>query len=1134
MARVSVSGLHSAGCGRPAIRAAMPLFVVALLFFGTWASALGTVAYHHSASANTGATPANALTIPSFSVPDTSVCAYPALVVAVSIIDDAGNAPALSGVTWNPGSPQGFTFVAGASTNSSTGTLNDNARKRVEMWVLTGITTGTGDITLSFPSGIFEQMVAGAVLACNVDQTSPVAFQTSGNNSGSQGVSAAVGLNTASGALLVDVLAVDGDITPSPAGPSDVAWNVSTGSTLSNIVGASSYENTTGASVFASWSLNTPTYWAEGALVLTPHQTNEVGLEKVDASAFPNGVAVRWHAGVEANNLGYRVYRENGGQRVQVTPDLVMGSGFRFGPDSLAAGYSYGWWDPAGTAGSRYWLEDIALDGTSSMHGPYATQTGVGEAPVGRRAPLLGQTMAARAAAMSSVTPASMAALLLNLAPASMAASVSGLGSQHLVRTHLRPVPTTPTQAQIQQQWTLAGAGAAKILVRQEGWYRVSESDLAAAGFDLSGRDSRFLRLFADGKEQAIRVNGADDGSFDPGDSIEFYGVPQDTPSSGSRVYWLVSDTQRGARIGVVDASSTSTGNPLTYPFTVQLKPRLVYVPGVLNGDKENFFGPAVSATPVPETMTVSHLDANASAPAALEVALQGFTAAAYQVRVDVNGTTVGAVSFTAAGWQNAVLSVPLGSLREGGNTISLVTEGNSNAIALVDYINLTYPRVSTADGNALAVSVKASSAGSPFRIDGFTNANIRVFDVSADGSPAELAGDVSPVGAGYAVTLDVPSRLTAAGATSILAFTDDQALHPAAITVNEPSSWHLGTHAADEVMIAAGDFIPSLGPLQSLRESQGLKVAVVNVEDIYDEFNFGNKSPQAIRDFLARATKAWATPPRFVLLVGEGTYDPRDYLGLGQDYVPTKLVDSASLETASDDWFADFNNTGVPMMALGRLPVISLAQASSVVAKIVGYETSGATFQNALFVADAAIGTNFAAQNKAILALVPPSINVAQVNVDDLGQTQARTAILTAINAGTDLVEYSGHGTIDYWRGNLLTDDDAPTLTNANRLSVFTIMNCLNGVFQEPLLEGLGEALLKAPNGGAVAVWASSGTTLSSGQQGLVKSFISTVTSPGNTRTLGEAAMAATAATSDLDVRRTWIFLGDPATRLR
>ena len=41
---------------------------------------------------------------------------------------------------------------------------------------------------------------------------------------------------------------------------------------------------------------------------------------------------------------------------------------------------------------------------------------------------------------------------------------------------------------------------------------------------------------------------------------------------------------------------------------------------------------------------------------------------------------------------------------------------------------------------------------------------------------------------------------------------------------------------------------------------------------------------------------------------------DPRNYLGLGDfDLLPTKLVDTALLETASDDWFGDFNGDAVP-----------------------------------------------------------------------------------------------------------------------------------------------------------------------------------------------------------------------------
>jgi len=38
---------------------------------------------------------------------------------------------------------------------------------------------------------------------------------------------------------------------------------------------------------------------------------------------------------------------------------------------------------------------------------------------------------------------------------------------------------------------------------------------------------------------------------------------------------------------------------------------------------------------------------------------------------------------------------------------------------------------------------------------------------------------------------------------------------------------------------------------------------------------------------------------------------DPRNYLGFGHlDLVPTKIVPTSTLMTASDDWFSDFNDS--------------------------------------------------------------------------------------------------------------------------------------------------------------------------------------------------------------------------------
>ena len=175
----------------------------------------------------------------------------------------------------------------------------------------------------------------------------------------------------------------------------------------------------------------------------------------------------------------------------------------------------------------------------------------------------------------------------------------------------------------------------------------------------------------------------------------------------------------------------------------------------------------------------------------------------------------------------------------------------------------------------------------------------------------------------------------------------------PAALEANHPTGWHGRQNGADLVIISPEIFRESLAPLKALRESQGISVALVDIEDIYDEFSYGMKTPQAVKDFLHRARSAWQRPPRFVLLVGDASFDPRDYQGYGSfDFVPTKLVETAYLETASDDWLVDFDDDGLPDLAIGRLPVRTVEEARIVVSKIVGYE-SQSILAEALLVAD-------------------------------------------------------------------------------------------------------------------------------------------------------------------------------------
>jgi hypothetical protein len=121
---------------------------------------------------------------------------------------------------------------------------------------------------------------------------------------------------------------------------------------------------------------NTKTRFACTAISFVPEGTTSVGLEAFTATAFSAGVALNWRAGQEAANLGYRLFREDAGQRVLITPELIAGSALSYPGSPLQAGYTYGWWDPEGTATSKYLLEDIELGGRETLHGPFSAEFG--------------------------------------------------------------------------------------------------------------------------------------------------------------------------------------------------------------------------------------------------------------------------------------------------------------------------------------------------------------------------------------------------------------------------------------------------------------------------------------------------------------------------------------------------------------------------------------------------------------------------------------------------------------------------------------------------------------------------------------------------------------------------------------
>jgi uncharacterized repeat protein (TIGR01451 family) len=833
---------------------------------------------------------------------------------------------------------------------------------------------------------------------------------------------------------------------------------------------------------------------------------NAVRLNSFTAVQNGGGVLLSWKSGGELHNLGYNVYRDLGGAKVQVNPSLIAGSALSMREVmEQHAAKTYGWLDRSPANGGMYWLEDVDLNGTRTMHGPVTVESG----------PAAPQPFARVASAIT----------MRDLAQAN-----SALGRATTAESHIRETTSTPRSSESTRNtgFQLAAHPAVKIFVDHEGWYHVTQPQLVAAGLPANV-EARSLHLFAEGVEQPIRITGAASG-FGSQSAIEFYGTAIDTPYSGQRVYWLMSSGQPGLRVASPPAAGSPGPQAQSFLQTLELKPRTTYFAVLLTGNSDNFFGPLVSPVAAVQTLNISNLAAGGGS---IQLVLQGVTLGQqHDVTVAVNDATLGDVTFTGQQQGKAQFPIPAGVLVNGPNSITLTAQQGDNDLSLVDHIDLSFPHTFTAESDTLKFT---APAGDGVTINGFVQPPTRLVDITNPAQQFQVAYQVTLQNGGYALQTTVP--WTSPGRHTLLALSDALLAAPVTLAPHQPSTLHQVQAGADTVIVTAPQFTSQVQPLATLHRGEGRSVALVSVDQVYDEFNFGERTPFAIRDFLQTATTAWKNKPHYLLLGGDASVDPRDYFGLGSfDFVPTKIVPTSELMTASDDWFSDFSNSGFAQIATGRLPARSTADAHTMVSKILSYANgqTGSWTNQSMLVADTDDpSTSFSQAALAVQKFLPQTMNVNDVFVGTLGIGTAHQNILAGINSGQLLVNYNGHGSVQIWGSNLFDDTNAAALTNGNRLPVFVMMNCLNGFFHDVFTQSLAEALLLSPNGGAVAVWASSGLTAPGPQFQMDQTLVKTLFAQPSI-TVGDAVLFAKSGIADPDVRKTFILFGDPLMRLK
>jgi hypothetical protein len=335
-------------------------------------------------------------------------------------------------------------------------------------------------------------------------------------------------------------------------------------------------------------------------------------------------------------------------------------------------------------------------------------------------------------------------------------------------------------------------------------------------------------------------------------------------------------------------------------------------------------------------------------------------------------------------------------------------------------------------------------------------------------------------------------------------------------------------------VIISYGGFINEANQWANMRRNDPMSVEVVNVEDVFDEFGYGLTTAQSIKDFLNYAGSNWQLPPRYVLLIGDASYDPRNYTASGfNNLVPAKLVDTSFMETGSDDALADFDNDGLAEMAVGRIPVRSAQGVTNALNKTIAFESTRATAPQRGFycVSDSPIGYDFQALCGRLSDLIPGSIPKMFLNRDT---ADSRNLLLSGLNTGKYVANYSGHGNHGIWAANgFFNANDALTRTNTD-LTLVVSLSCLNAYFVDAYSDGLSESALNNPGKGAVAFWASSALTTPDVQEVMATRFYQDLFSSPMIRLGDMVRDSKTTIPGGRDVRLSWQIVGDPALRMR
>jgi hypothetical protein len=732
-----------------------------------------------------------------------------------------------------------------------------------------------------------------------------------------------------------------------------------------------------------------------------------------------------------------------------------------------------------------------------------------------------------------------------------------------------------------------------KLTTSEDGIYKIEYSDLQNLGVSLVDLHTKSIKIYSNGKgmlpklnsqfryfdlaETSIKVNDLNnDGFFNSDDYILFYGHSANSWDFNSSTnlfeheinlfsndvaYFLTIDDQsEGKRINNKELLLNPTQIINTFnSFSFHERE----YENLIKSGKEWFGERFASKENQSFVFNFPNLEFSSSVFVKTVVAARSFVPSKFTIKANssiINEMNVNNVVSTYA-TEYAKIASNLAEFNSNSSDIEINIDFNSTddgALAWLNYIEInsrSLLRMSSSYLSFRDVNSISEEIGT-FEISD-VNSSISVWDVSDHTLISELQLNVN----GSIVSFND----SLSSMHEYIAFNSESYMTPNLIGPIANQNLHNLPSDIEYVIVSHPNFLASAERLAAFhKNSSNLNSVIVTPQQIYNEFSSGTQDVSAIRDFLRMLYERPNSELKYLLLLGDGSYDPQNRVLDNTNYIPTyQSVNSTHpiYSYVTDDFFGllDYNEgllggTDALDIGVGRFPVRTLEEANILVDKVENYHSKdalGSWRNDIVFVADdgdSNDGNTHMWQADSLANYVSDKyrdINIQKIYLDNYYQQSttggprspsAQSVINSSIEKGAFLVNYTGHGSPLGWtKERILELDQINSWSNANRLPLFMTATCKFSYFDNPAQTSAGEYVLLNPNGGAIALLSTTRLVYSPPNYNLNSKFIRTLFSKenGSFLRLGDVFKKTKILSGTSTNNRNFILLGDPALTL-